>query len=126
MPILSVPLGIKLYNKSNIKNSPDGTKNSPEEFREKLPSGWRPPKTSQKKSRPNSTRPKKNKLSLTISQGEIRNSHKQYLTILLQSIVRGFLARQNYKRMVKDKNIIFPLKKKNQRLQRLKVLAELE
>ena len=93
MPILSVPLGIKLYDNSRnfprgTRNFPRGTRNFPhgtmkfphdpnlggrsknftpggsceanslKEIGEKLPPGWRPPKTSKRKSRPKSTRSK--------------------------------------------------------------------
>ena len=59
MPILSVPLGIKLGIKSNDNNLVPPGKFL--DVREKLPPGWRPPKTSKRKSRPKSTRAKKTK-----------------------------------------------------------------
>ena len=110
MPILSIPLGIKLY-KSNDKNLVSSEKLL--DMREKLPPGWRPPKTSKRKSRPKSTRSKKN-----------NNFLEEVLAKLLQPIVRGFLTRKKYKPLL-DTIVIFPLKKKNKRLQRLRVLAEL-
>ena len=118
MPILSIPLGIKLH-KSNDKNLlPSGNLL---DIREKLPPGWRPPKTSKRKSRPKSTRSKNIKNFLG---GTKINSPGEVLAKLLQPIIRGFLARKKYKPLL-DTIVIFPLKKKNKRLQRLRILAEL-
>ena len=132
MPILTIPLGIKLgiklYDKDFPQKStpppnPEGGRGkdfSPRDVREKLPPGWRPPKTSTRKSRPKSTRPKKTE---NFPRGGSKTS-SEVLAKLLQPIIRGFLTRKKYKPLL-DTVVIFPLKKKNKRLQRLRVLAEL-
>lgn len=96
MSINSAPLGIKLDNKTLINSTPIRI------------SGWRPPKTSKKKSRPNSSRPKRT-----------FNRVKNLIAGLLQPIVRGFLDRQFYKKLLNSITIVYPKKKKNKRLQLL-------